>query len=749
MSTNPLGVLGGLDDAAAYKVPCKVATLTDMTGAMRGLPIIDGYQVMSGDRILVRANTDQTTNGIWVAETGAWCRSTDFTNSSAVYNGTQIFVVHGATYAGWVFSCLEDYPIIGATPITFANNLVADTQAAHSADLAEQAASTAAAIASTTWGVFPSRAIFAAMGISGTITAVRLLGYAHPGDGGDATYTRIPPPGAPLAGHVQTADGGWWQMARGGDFAVESFGALVTSSDNTNAINDAMTFISTTYQGGTLVYGGGTYTFLGTVTWPQAGGVSMRGCGERTILAFGAGTADALVMAGNAASGIYLQGVVLSDMLVDCSLRTGGRALYVTATFWGPYINNVDFYNVYNGMQFESTNSPTCDTVLVQVVRGQWGIYWLGGWNVQDCPLLTLANVVVNCVYYAADGMWIDGGAATGNFFNLTFLDCRIGLWVKNSAHSVSACVNFIAGYNIVMDGMSLRALQIDGGREFYFTACWFSNTSTPGATGPNQQGFNDSQAIYIGADIGYSYTSDIRFIGCRIGNTKQWGVTIDGPRNIRFQDCLFEPGSKGGVNLYDAIWISTGSQDIMIQNCDFLVWGDPVNWRYGVAVNAGTYRIYIEDNAFYGVNTGPIYWANTDADSYCLGNVWENALPSLPGREIVHSDNVSGSYTISAVNLCGGIYVMGGTPGAFTAITPTAAQIVAQLGDPFYGKTVSIMIVNGTNGACTLQMGSGVTFFGVSSGVNQAGIASASTRVFKMQLTGCAGGAESVTFIG
>ena len=117
--TGPLDVLGGIDDGAAYKAPCKVATIADMTGAMIGLPVIDGYQTISGDRVLVRANTSATTNGIYVAQLGGWCRAIDFTNSSAIAHGTQVLVANGTTYAGCIFQCQADAPIIGTAAITF------------------------------------------------------------------------------------------------------------------------------------------------------------------------------------------------------------------------------------------------------------------------------------------------------------------------------------------------------------------------------------------------------------------------------------------------------------------------------------------------------------------------------------------------------------------------------------------------------------------------------------------------------
>lgn len=91
-------------DAAAYKTPVAVATTAAIDGSMTGLPIIDGYQTVLNDRILVWQNTDNTTNGIYVAQAGAWTRAPDFSDNTSIANGTQVFVTHGSTYDNFIFN---------------------------------------------------------------------------------------------------------------------------------------------------------------------------------------------------------------------------------------------------------------------------------------------------------------------------------------------------------------------------------------------------------------------------------------------------------------------------------------------------------------------------------------------------------------------------------------------------------------------------------------------------------------------
>lgn len=112
-------VLGGLLEDQGIKAPCACATTADMTNSMTGLPVIDGYAVQINDRILVWKNTNQTLNGIWVANTGAWTMAVDFSNGSAIAAGSQVFVFNGTLYGGLSFACQENNIVFGSTNITF------------------------------------------------------------------------------------------------------------------------------------------------------------------------------------------------------------------------------------------------------------------------------------------------------------------------------------------------------------------------------------------------------------------------------------------------------------------------------------------------------------------------------------------------------------------------------------------------------------------------------------------------------
>ncbi|AUR84456.1 hypothetical protein NVP1056O_14 [Vibrio phage 1.056.O._10N.261.48.C11] len=67
-----------------------------------GLLTFDSYTLLDGDRVLVRAQTDGTENGIYVAAAGSWVRSTDADEQSELAPLTQVGILNG-DHAGRVY----------------------------------------------------------------------------------------------------------------------------------------------------------------------------------------------------------------------------------------------------------------------------------------------------------------------------------------------------------------------------------------------------------------------------------------------------------------------------------------------------------------------------------------------------------------------------------------------------------------------------------------------------------------------
>jgi phage-related tail fiber protein len=83
----------------ALKAPVRVAT-TSSNITLAGLQTIDGVALAAGDRVLVKDQTDQTTNGVYNAATGPWTRSVDAANNSQWSQGVMVLVTQGTTNAG-------------------------------------------------------------------------------------------------------------------------------------------------------------------------------------------------------------------------------------------------------------------------------------------------------------------------------------------------------------------------------------------------------------------------------------------------------------------------------------------------------------------------------------------------------------------------------------------------------------------------------------------------------------------------
>ncbi|MFM9902092.1 MAG: head decoration protein [Polaromonas sp.] len=100
-----------------WKEPVRATTTTNVT--LSGAQTIDGVAVVAGDRVLVKAQTTASANGIYVAASGSWARATDFDAASEVV-GASVFTSEGASLGNTVWVMTTDGPVtIGTTALTF------------------------------------------------------------------------------------------------------------------------------------------------------------------------------------------------------------------------------------------------------------------------------------------------------------------------------------------------------------------------------------------------------------------------------------------------------------------------------------------------------------------------------------------------------------------------------------------------------------------------------------------------------
>lgn len=106
-------VAQGLDAKASVK--CATTGNVGLSGTATQP---DAVTVVAGDRVLVRAQTDGTQNGIYVVAAGGWSRATDM-DAGSEFPGAFVFVEQGSTMAdtGWV--CTNDSVTLGSTSIAW------------------------------------------------------------------------------------------------------------------------------------------------------------------------------------------------------------------------------------------------------------------------------------------------------------------------------------------------------------------------------------------------------------------------------------------------------------------------------------------------------------------------------------------------------------------------------------------------------------------------------------------------------
>jgi len=112
----------------SFKQPALCATTANIT--LSGLQTIDGITIAAGDRVLVKNQTTQANNGIYLAAVGAWTRSPDADAYSELVSAF-LFVESGSTLAGTAWYCTsQPGGTLGTTAIVWSNFSVASAYTA-------------------------------------------------------------------------------------------------------------------------------------------------------------------------------------------------------------------------------------------------------------------------------------------------------------------------------------------------------------------------------------------------------------------------------------------------------------------------------------------------------------------------------------------------------------------------------------------------------------------------------------------
>jgi len=108
------------DTVTHLHLSCRVATLANIS--LSSTLVIDGISLFTGDRVLVKNQTDQKENGVYVVATGGWARAEDFNENSDFTAGVFIYIAEGIVNKKKVFYLTTIGQIlIGTTLLMFEN----------------------------------------------------------------------------------------------------------------------------------------------------------------------------------------------------------------------------------------------------------------------------------------------------------------------------------------------------------------------------------------------------------------------------------------------------------------------------------------------------------------------------------------------------------------------------------------------------------------------------------------------------
>lgn len=117
--SNSVDRLNGVLSSLAVKAPCKAVAIANIT--LSGEQTVNGIAVVTGDRVLVTAQTDAKENGIYCADTSAWSRAPDFDGNRDIVKGTMVLVANpSGSGRSFMYEVSSNDPLtIGSSDINF------------------------------------------------------------------------------------------------------------------------------------------------------------------------------------------------------------------------------------------------------------------------------------------------------------------------------------------------------------------------------------------------------------------------------------------------------------------------------------------------------------------------------------------------------------------------------------------------------------------------------------------------------
>ncbi|MGI8390553.1 right-handed parallel beta-helix repeat-containing protein [Brucella anthropi] len=592
----------GLSSSTAWKGPVRATTTTNIL--LTGLQTVDGVVLAAGDRVLVKDQTDQRMNGIWVCDTGPWRRVRDFNKTRDVMTGTQVFVVEGALYSrsGWYVSS-PDPIYVGTSDIQFTQNELLNLEHLEQLVAAAEAAANSAANAEEAAEDAAERAEAAAAGVN--LPSISI---------GDASTVL-----------TVKADGSGYEF-RSISVNVETRPALKALPVSFKAA-----FLREVGREGTFVLKVGsppiTDTREGLYVVSNTAGYYWERIitGSASAFWFGAvanGSTDDAPVVKDAL-------LVVRDLLLPAKRPDGGLADYRFAST--VTLNNG---NCLRGDSSRSkiTISPLMAVDVFHYVGTQITVKDLlvYGNRTQTNFLHKFRTDLMNCSVIDIDNVWSDGCAGIFSDANSTFLLTNL---------TVTKCTN---------TGVTGRSLDFRDALAFiFFRRVAFDYV---GVTNPSSNTYavymaNNEGAIFEDVDVlggtkvGFSDRDGFRFENCRAiwltrcmaDHMGGWGFFVSDCDYVYFTTCTSSLCNK------DQYYINTNSRWITATNC----YAGGSNGETGAI--AGVHGWLIENSIQVTVNGGTA--------SNCTGKaiVTSGATTRFVGTGVAMIDNAGGNYTLGS----------------------------------------------------------------------------------------------------
>ena len=103
VSTATQAAIDAVAQGASYKTPCRVASTANIDLATGGLLTIDDSTLSEDDRVLVKDQTVQTENGIYLAKSGSWVRALDLDEDSEAIGAILVPVSEGTIHGNQIW----------------------------------------------------------------------------------------------------------------------------------------------------------------------------------------------------------------------------------------------------------------------------------------------------------------------------------------------------------------------------------------------------------------------------------------------------------------------------------------------------------------------------------------------------------------------------------------------------------------------------------------------------------------------